>query len=111
MVRKYQNIDRVVGGYGRLKYYLTHPYQIEQQYEQQYEGIYHKTIGYLLNLYDGKPQDLIYFFQDVKGISKLIYDMFGFTRLTNYLLFKFNQERREYYRKNNIELPDLDSIF
>jgi hypothetical protein len=111
MVRKYPNIDRVVGGYGRLKYYLTHPYQIEKQYEQQYEGIYHKTIGYLLKMYEGKPQDLIYFFQDVKGISTMIYDMFGFTRLTHYILYKFNQERIEYYRKNNIELPDLDSIF
>jgi len=109
MVRKFPKLDSK--GYGRLKYYLTHPYQIQKQYEKQYEGIYHKTIGFLLKMYEGKPQDLIYLYKDIKGISELIYSMFGYTRLTNYILFKFNRERIEYYKRNNLKLPDLDSIF
>jgi hypothetical protein len=97
MVRKYPNIDRVVGGYGRLKYYLTHPYQIEKHFEEQYNGIYHKTIGYLIRLIEYNNGDLDNFYNDTNGVMKLIYEMFGFSRLTHYILYTFNQEKEKYY--------------
>ena len=111
MVRKYPSLNRN-NGYGRIKYYLTNPPEnIQPDEEMRYNKIYDSTIGYLKDLNDDLIDDLIYLYKDVKGVSELIYEMYGFTRLTNYLLYKFNQERIEYYRKNNIELPDIDSIF
>ena len=97
MVRKYPNIDRVVGGYGRLKYYLTHPYQIEKHFEEQYEGIYQKTIGYLIRLIEYNNGDLDNLYNDTKGIMKLVYNMNGFTRLTHYILRRFIEEKEKYF--------------
>ena len=111
MVRKFPSLRRN-NGYGRIKYYLTNPPDnIETDEEMRYQKIYDTTIGYLKVLNTELIDDLIYLYKDIKGISELIYDVYGFTRLTHYILYKFNQERIEYYRKNNIELPDIDSIF
>ena len=94
MVRKFPKLDSK--GYGRLKYYLTHPYQIQKQYEKQYNGIYQKTIGYLIRLIEYNNGDLDNLYNDTNGIMKLVYNMFGFTRLTHYILYTFNQEKEKY---------------
>ena len=111
MVRKYPSLKRN-NGYGRIIYYLTNPPEnIPPDEETRYHKIYDSTIGYLKVLNDDLIDDLIYLYKDIKSISELIYSMFGYTRLTNYVLHKFNKERIEYYKRNNLKLPDLDSIF
>ena len=110
MLRKFPKLDSK--GYGRIKYYLTNPPEnIEPDEEIRYHKIYDSTIGYLKVLNDDLIDDLIYLYKDVKGISELIYEMYGFTQLTHYILFRFNEQRKKYYLKNNLKLPDLNSIF
>ena len=111
MLRKFPSLKRN-NGYGRIKYYLTNPLEnIEPDEEMRYQKIYDSTIGYLKVLNDDLIDNLEYLYKDIKSISELIYSMFGFTRLTNYVLYKFNQERKEYYLKNNLKLPDLGNLF
>ena len=110
MVRKYPSLKRN-NGYGRIKYYLENPVKLELDEETRYQKIYDSTIGYLKDLNDELIDNLEYLYKDIKSISELIYSMFGYTRLTNYILFKFNRERIEYYKRNNLKLPDINSIF
>ena len=110
MIKKYPSLNRN-NGYGRIKYYLENPVTIEPDDEMRYQKIYDATIGYLKDLNDDHLDNLEYLYKDIKSISELIYSMFGYTRLSNYVLHKFNKERIEYYKRNNLKLPDLDSIF
>lgn len=91
MVRKYPKLDRVVGGYGRLKYYMKTPPKVNYQKE------YDRTIGFLIRLVEHNNGDLDNLFNDTKGIMKIVYEFFGFTRLTHYILYTFNQEKEQYY--------------
>ena len=110
MVRKYPSLKRN-NGYGRIKYYLENPVTIEPDEEMRYNKIYDSTIGYLKELNDNLIDDLIYLYKDIKSISELIYGIYGFSHLTHYILHNFNLERKEYYKRNNLKLPDIDSIF
>ncbi len=84
---------------------------IEPDDEMRYQKIYDTTIGYLKDLNDDHLDNLEYLYKDIKSISELIYNMYGYTRLTNYILFRFNKERKEYYQDKNLKLPELDTIF
>ena len=110
MVKKYPSLNRN-NGYGRIKYYLENPVKIEPDEEMRYQKIYDSTIGYLKDLNDELIDNLEYLYKDIKSISELIYNMYGYTRLTNYILFRFNKERKEYYQDKNLKIPELDTIF
>ena len=110
MVKKYPSLHRN-NGFGRIKYYLENPVNIESDNEMRYQKVYDATIGYLKDLNNEHIDNLEYLCKDIKSISELIYHMYGFTRLTNYILFRFNKERKEYYQDKNLKLPELDTVF
>lgn len=110
MIKKYPSLNRN-NGYGRIKYYLENPVTIEPDEEMRYQKIYDATIGYLKDLNDDHVDNLEYLYKDIKSISELIYSIYGYTRLTNYVLHKFHKERIEYYQDKNLKIPELDTIF
>tara|TARA_Y100000385_G_C12735511_1_gene484562 strand:+ start:281 stop:616 length:336 start_codon:yes stop_codon:yes gene_type:complete len=110
MVKKYPSLHRN-NGFGRIKYYLENPVNIELDNEMRYQKIYDATIRYLNDFNDDHIDDLVYLYKGLKSISELIYNMYGYTRLTNYILFRFNKERKEYYQDKNLKLPELDTVF
>ena len=95
MIKKYPSLNRN-NGYGRIKYYLENPVKIEPDDEMRYQKIYDATIGYLKDLNDDHVDNLEYLYKDIKSIAELTYNMYGYTRLTNSILFRFNKERKKY---------------
>ena len=89
MIKKYPKLDSK--GYGRLNYYIKTPPKVN--YRKEYD----RTIGFLIKLVEHNNGDLHNLFKDTKGIIKLVYEMFGFTRLTHYILYTFNQEKEKYF--------------
>ena len=94
MIRKFHILDKT--GWRRIQYYLTNPPTVDDDQIKCYESYYKNTVGYLIRLSVFNGSDPYYTYKDLNSMIRLIYSMFGLTRITHYILFRFNKEREQY---------------
>lgn len=94
MIRRFPILDKK--GMKRIEYYLTHPPTVDDDQNKCFESKYDNTVGYLIRLSRYNGTDPYYTYKDLNSMIRLIYSMFGLTRITHYILFRFNKEREQF---------------
>jgi hypothetical protein len=94
MIRKFPKLDDK--GMKRIKYYLKNPPIVDDDQIKCFESYYKNTVGYLIRLSRYNGTDPYYTYQNLESMIRLIYSMFGLSRITHFVLYKFNIEREKY---------------
>jgi hypothetical protein len=94
MIRKFPILDKK--GMKRIKYYLKNPPTVDDNQIKCFESKYDNTVVYLIRLSRYNGTDPYYTYKDLNSMIQLIYSMYGLSRITHYILYRFSQERKQY---------------
>jgi hypothetical protein len=94
MIRRYPILDKT--GWRRIQYYLTHPPTVDDDQIKCFESKYDNTVGFLIRLSIYNGIDPYHTYKNLESMIRLIYSMFGLSRITHYILHRFSKEREQY---------------
>jgi hypothetical protein len=94
MIRRFPILDKK--GMKRIEYYLTHPPTVADDQIKCFESKYDNTVGYLIRLSIHNGTDPYHTYKNLESMIRLIYSMFGLSRITHYILYRFSQEREQH---------------
>lgn len=83
--------------FSRYKFYLTHEPELEQDRVELYSKVYENYIEQLTRDFRN-DQDWYKFYRSLHYFIYQISINFGLTRLSNFILYNYNQERIEYLK-------------
>jgi hypothetical protein len=94
MIRRFPKLDKK--GLKRIEYYLNHEPQVDNNQIKCFESKYDNTVGYLIRLSVFNRTDPYHTYKNLESMIRLIHSMFGLSRITHYILFRFNKEREQF---------------